>query len=435
MVQFLIILVMTPQELLLNRKIIGLDIGTSFVRTVIGEVLDDDKIEIIGCAKKASSGLRNGVIVNRESAMNCIKECIEEAEIKAAWEGYSCVTAIGGSQTDSMNSQGLVAISSHGKGPREINRNDIERVLDAANAVNIPMDREMLHVIPQNYIVDGSTVLKDPEHNIAVRLEAEVHIVTASKTAITNMTQCVERAGYNLDRVMLKTLAGMYAVMGPDERELGSILIDLGGGTTDVIVINKGAPICTISIPVGGNLVTNDIAMIKGVSSQTAEKIKVEYGCCWGGALETDSEVIIPGAGGRDPEVCLRSEFCMGIIEPRMREIFSMVRNEIINKANTTLSGNIILTGGGALMPGAVQLAEDVFGTRAVRLGTPGDLGGLQEEYRRPDFSTVVGLVLGYHAETRNRTNDKVKKLNSSGGEGSGKSIIGKVAAFLKTCF
>lgn len=423
MVQFLIIPVLLELELFLNNIIVGLDLGTSFVRTVIGEIIEEGKIEIIGTAQKPSAGFRNGVIVNRELAMECIRSCIEDAEISAGYEVYSCITCIGGSHIESINSTGLVAIASHGKGPREINKGDIERVLDAANAINIPMNRTMLHEIPQTYKIDGTDVCKNPLGNLAVRLEAEVHIVTASKTQVINMTQCIERAGYSLDGVMLKTLAAMHAVMGEDERELGSIIIDLGGGTTDVIVINKDAPVCTVSVPVGGNLVTNDIAIVKGTSPQIAEKIKLESGCCWADAMEGDGEVIIPGAGGRAPEVCSRSEICMGIIEPRMREIFSMVRDEIINKTNTTLSGNIILTGGGALMPGVVQLAEDVFGTSAVRLGTPGDFGGLQEQYRRPDFATAVGLVLGYLVDNpggedkKNKKDKKRKEDNDSGNE------------------
>lgn len=394
----------------MNNIFVGLDLGSCFVRAVIGEEIGEGKIEIIGTAQKPSAGLRNGVIVNRESAMECIKACVEEAEQKAGYEVYSCITAIGGIQIDSMNSTGLVAIASHGKGAREINRSDIDRVLEAANAVNIPYDRKILHLIPQNYIIDGTSSCKNPLGNIAVRLEAEVHIITASKTAIANITQCVERAGYSVGGVMLKTLAAMHAVMGEDERELGSIIIDLGGGTTDVIVINNDAPICTVSVPVGGNLVTNDIAIVKGISPATAEKIKIENGCCWEGAMEGGGEVIIPGAGGRAPEVCSREEICMGIIEPRMREIFTMVRDEVINKANTTLSGNIILTGGGALMPGAVQLAEDVFGTSAVRLGLPGDFGGIQEEYRRPDFATAIGLVLGHLSNDMNTEDSGRKK-------------------------
>ncbi len=432
--QFLIIPAVYHQELSLNRIIVGLDIGSSFVRAVIGEVINDgenSKIEIIGSAQRPSAGLRNGVIVNRDLAMECIRQCIENAEQKAGEEVTACVTAIGGTHIESMNSTGLVAIASHGKGQREVIRSDVERVLDAANAINIPMDRKMLHVIPQVYIIDDEMECKNPLGNIACRLSAKVHIITASKTGVANMTQCIERAGYGINNVMLNTLAGMHAVMGQDERELGSVLIDLGGGTTDAIVIKKDAPVCTVSIPIGGNLVTNDIATVKGTSPQAAEKIKIEQGCCWGGVMDGDGEVIIPRAGGRSPEVCSRSEICLGIIEPRMREILTMVRNEVINKADTTLAGNIILTGGGAMMPGIVQLTEDVFGTSAVRLGTPGDLGGLQEEYRRPDYATSIGLVLGYMGEQDSGN----KKGNRDSEESSGEGIFAKVTGFLKNCF
>ena len=416
----------------MNSIIVGLDLGSSYVRTVIGEVIDDGKIEIIGTSQKQSAGLRNGIIVNRESAMECIKSCIEDAEMKAGYEVYSCVTAIGGHQVASEDSNGLVAIATHGKGAREITQNDIDKVLEAANAVNIPIDRKILHVIPKMFKTDGTSETKKPLGTLAVRLEADVHIVTASKTAVANMSQCIERAGYALDGIMLKTLASMHAVMGQDERELGSVIIDLGGGTTDAIVIYNDAPVCTISVPVGQTLVTNDIAIVKGISPANAEKIKIEDGCCCPETIETDSEVIIPGAGGRAPEVSSRSEIC-GIIEPRMREIFMMVRDEIINRANTKLDGNIILTGGGALMPGVVQLAEDVFCTSSVRVGVPGDFGGIQEEYRRPDFATAVGLVTGYYEEFASVMNSgKRNKKNHDDKKTDGENFFQK---FLKKFF
>ncbi len=390
--------------------IVGLDIGTSFVRAVIGEINENNDIEIIGVAKKESSGLRNGVIVNIEATMDCLKAVIEEAEQVAGYEVSSCITGIGGVQIESMNSKGVVAVSSHGKRDREITQADVDRVLEAANAVQIPMDRKMLHVIPQEYIVDGNPGYKDPINMIAIRLEAEVHIVTASKTAIQNITSCVNRAGYQLDRVMLKTLACAEAVMHDDEKDLGSIIIDLGGGTTDVLVILHDAPICTASIPVGGNLVTNDIAIVKGVPTAIAERIKVESGCCWLGLLDKDEEVLIPGIAGREPEQTTRTELCQ-IIQPRMEEIFTMVREEIMHRASVKqLAGNIILTGGGALMPGVVELAETVFGTSSVRIGMPGNLGGIEEQYRSPAYATAVGLVtankalvLGLHEKKPHR--------------------------------
>ena len=292
----------------MNRFVVGLDLGTNFVRVVIGEVSEEGVLEIIGTAKRPSSGLRNGVIVNRENTMECIKSVIEEAEQNAGYEVVSCVTAIGGSQIESLNSTGLVAISSHGRGEREITKSDVDRVLENATAIQIPMDRKILHLIPQNYIVDGQSDYKNPVNIIGVRLEAEVHIVTASKTSVQNLMACVERSGYQLDNVMLKTLACTSAVMCDEERELGSILIDLGGSTTDVLVIINDAPVLTVSIPVGGNLVTNDIAIVKGVSPVTAENLKIECGCCWIPMIDNDDEIIIPGVGGRNPEVTSKSE-------------------------------------------------------------------------------------------------------------------------------
>ena len=408
----------------MSNIIVGLDIGTCNVRAVIGEVNDDGNVEIIGVAKKESEGLRNGVIVNIEATMSVIKDAIEAAEQKAGYEVTSCVTGIGGVQIESMNSKGLVAVSTHGKADREINQSDVERVLEAANAVQIPMDRKMLHVIPQEYIIDGMRGFKDPIHNIGVRLEAEVHIVTASRTAIQNISSCIERAGYQLDRVMLKTLAATQAVMLDEERELGSILIDLGGGTTDVLVIIHDAPVCTASIPVGGNLVTNDIAIVKGISTATAEKLKIESGCCWLQAIDAEQEVIIPGVGGRDPELTTRAELCQ-IIQPRMEEIFTMVYDEVSHRTNLTqLSGNIILTGGGALMSGAVELAESVFNTSAVRLGLPEKLGGIEEEYRSAEYATSVGLVLANKnigssaGGRRGADKSRQRRESKSGGEG-----------------
>lgn len=406
--------------------IVGLDIGTSFVRVAIGVINEVNAIEIIGVAKKESRGLRNGVIVNIEATMDCIKAVIEEAEQKAGWEVSSCIVGIGGRQIESMNAKGMVAISP-GKGDREITQADVERVLEAANAVQIPMDRQRLHIIPQEYIVDGMPGCKDPIHMIAVRLEAEVHIVTASRTAIQNMTSCLSRAGYERDRVMLKTLACAEAVMLAEEKELGSILIDLGGGTTDVLVILHDAPICTASIPVGGSLVTNDIALVKGIPVATAENIKVTSGCCWEGALDKDEEVLIPGIAGRDPEQTTKSELCQ-IIRPRMEEIFTMVRDEVVRSTNVRqLSGSVILTGGGALMSGAVALAQYVFGTSSVRIGAPSKLGGIEEEYRTADYATAVGLVVANKTPVVEKPTRKERR-HADGGDGrEGDSFLRKL--------
>ena len=412
----------------MSSIVVGLDIGTSFVRAAIGEINDEGSIEIIGVASKPSAGLRNGVIVNIEAAMTVIKETMEAAEQNAGYEITSCVTSIGGTQIESLNSRGLVAVTSHGKANREITRQDVDRVIEAANAVQIPMDREMLHVIPQDYIVDGLHGIKDPIHMIGVRLEAEVHIVTASKTAIQNVRSCISRAGYTLDGVRLKTLAATQAVALEEELELGSILIDLGAGTTDVLVLIHGAPVCTASIAVGGNLVTNDIAIVKGVSTAVAERIKIESGSCWLPAIDGAAPVIIPGVGGRPPEETTQAELCQ-IIQPRVEEIFTMVRNAVVHKTNLTqLSGNIILTGGGAQMKGVVELAQQVFGTTSVRIGIPEKLGGIEEEYRIPDFATAIGLIVGSKgAAAAGKDNRKKAKNKDAVQNGDKVSVLEKL--------
>jgi len=335
----------------------------------------------------------------------------------------SCITGIGGTQIEGFNQRGNVAVTQPGRTPREITRQDIDHVIENANAILIPLDREMLHVIAQNYIVDGISGIKDPLHMMAVRLEAEVHIITASKTTIQNVRSCINRAGYALDGVMLKTLAATQAVVHEDEMEVGSILIDMGAGTTDVLVLVHGAPVCTVSIPVGGNLVTNDISIVKGIPSAAAEKIKIESGCCWLPSVHEDIEVIIPGVGGRAPEQTTQTELCQ-IIQPRVEEIFTMVRGSIARKTNLMqLSGNIILTGGGAQMEGVVELAENVFGTSSVRLGIPEKLGGT-EEYRQPEYATVIGLVLSNKNSVQGKDGNKNKKNHSAGKSGEKESFF-----------
>jgi cell division protein FtsA len=407
--------------------VVGLDIGTSFIRVAIGEYKDGGGIEITGIAGRKSAGLRNGVIVNIEDAVNAIKETIETAEQNAGTEVYSCATGIGGTQIEGMNQKGSTPVTPPGKLPREITRQDIQRAIDNAKAVLIPMDRELLHVVAQNFTVDGVTGIKDPVNMMCARLEADVHIITASKTTIQNVRTCVNRAGYSLNGVMLKTLAATQAVVHEDEMELGSILIDMGAGTTDVLVLLGGAPVCTVSIPVGGNLVSNDIAIVKGIPVSAAEKIKIESGCCWLPGIGNDQEVIIPGVGGRAPELTTQTELCQ-IIEPRVEEIFTMVRSAVIHNSNITqLSGNIILTGGGAQMEGVVELAQNVFGTTSVRIGIPEKLGGPENEYRRPEYATVIGLVLESKDTVQERNSHKNKKLFSSDESGKKESFLTKL--------
>ena len=418
-----------------DGKIVGLDIGTSEIRVAIGEVdPDTGNIQIAGTASKKSAGLRNGVIVNIEAAKDAIKEAIDAAEQNAGTTVESVITAIGGSQIESQNSRGTVPVSSQNKSTKEISRADVERVIECATAIRVPDDREKLHVIPQNYIVDGVGGIQDPIHRMGTRLEAEVHIVTASKTIINNIRQCINRADYILDGVMLKTLAQTQSVCHQDEMELGSIIIDLGAGTTDVLMLLHGAPIETVSVPVGGDLVTNDIAIVTGIPNAAAEDIKRQVHCCWAESISKgeDIDVVLPGVGGRTPEVMKTSELVQ-IIQARMEQIITLVRSAIIKNTNESikeLSGNIILTGGGAMMDGIVELVQSVFHTQAVRLGVPENLGGIVEDYRRPDFATVIGLVLANKTLAHGKDNRRkikgraVKKEKQGGNESMLKKIF-----------
>ena len=392
--------------------IVGLDVGSSVIKVAIGSYDEKtEEVQIAGISSIKSAGLRNGVVVNIEDAKDAIQKVIDAAEQNAGMKIDSVVTAVGGACIESMNSKGSVPVNSAGKNNKEITKSDYKRVIEYASTVPFPPDREKLHVIPQNFIVDGVRGIQNPINQIGTRLEVEVHIVTASIGVITNLGNCIGRAGYHLDGVMLKTLAATQAVCHQDELELGSIVIDLGAGTTDVIVLVNGAPISTGSVPVGGNMVTSDIAQVTGIPFADAERIKKESGCCWNELINaaTDSEVILPGVGGRSPQIITKSQLSF-IIQARMEQILNFVKAEIIKNTKNMvreLSGNIVLTGGGAQIEGIVELAQNVFKTSSVRIGIPENLGGIEEDYRHPDFATAVGLVIANKKLAESRNNHK----------------------------
>ncbi|MBR3813089.1 MAG: cell division protein FtsA [Spirochaetaceae bacterium] len=379
----------------MNNKIVGLDIGTCNVRAVIAELAEDGSLSVAGVGEEPSTGLRKGVVINIEATLKAIKAAIEKAEFMAGCDPITdCYVAIGGSQIESFTSKGVVPVKEKANGSREIDQSDILKVIESARANWISMDREILHVIPQTYIVDHQSGVKDPRSMIGFRFETEALIVTASKTAKQNIEKCVERAGYNVADMILKSLAAARSVMTQEERNLGSILIDLGGGTTDVLVLYDDAPLCSCSIPVGGKMVTSDISIVKGISTETAEEIKIKAGCCWEPLLDSEEEVMLPGVGGRAPEIITRQELCE-IIQPRVQEILEMVRDKLaLLIKSKQLSGNIVLCGGGALMPGIVDLTSEVFNTSAVRIGNSAKMGGMLDEYHTPQYATATGIVL-----------------------------------------
>ncbi len=403
------------------QTIVGLDIGTSAVRAVIAEVNEEGKLTVLATATRDSDGLQQGIVVNIEAAKEVVKETIEAVENTAGIAVDSVIVSLGGLTIESRNYRGTVPIEANKGVPREITQEDVIKVINTATTINLPFEREKIHTIPQDYIVDDVSGISNPVNRIGYKLETEVHVVIASKNVIRNLRQTIDRAGYGLSRVMLKTLAQTKSVCHDDEMELGSILIDLGAGTTDVLVIIDDAPICTASIPVGGNLVTSDIAVVTGIPSALAETIKIEHGCCWlQSVLANDTDIILPGVGGRAPEVLARSQLCE-IIQGRMLQIFTMVKEAIVKNSNNTirkLSGNIILTGGGAQMEGVIELAQACFKTSSVRLGIPENLGGTEAEYRRPDFATAIGLVMANKDHIQNVNGKKNNRKNKKTGNG-----------------
>jgi cell division protein FtsA len=370
--------------------IVGLDVGTSNTRAVIGEYGESGVLEITGVGVAPSTGLRRGVVVNIESTLASVAAAVEAAELMSGREVSSAFVGVAGANIEGINSRGVVAVT--GKG-REITREDVDRVIEAARAVVIPMDREVLHVIPQTFIVDDQKGIRNPLDMIGVRLEAEVHIITGSVTTAQNLVKCVNRAGFKVERLLLQSLAAARATLSSDEKELGCLLVDLGGGTTNLLVYAEGAPYYTSVIPVGGSQVTNDISIMMSVPMDAAERLKRESASAWAESVDPEETVIVPGVGGRAPAETGRRRLC-SIVQPRMEEIFRMSREKVEGMGHWRhIKGGVVLTGGGALMPGAAELAQEIF-QLPVRVGVPITLGGLVGEYRSPLYATGVGLVL-----------------------------------------
>jgi cell division protein FtsA len=409
----------------LNDLIVGMDIGTTKVCVVIGQLNDSGQLEITGVGTTPSRGLRRGVVINIETTVRSIVDAVESAEMMSGREVDSVYTGIAGGHIEGINSRGVVAVT--GKG-REITREDVDRVIDAAKAIVIPMDREVLHVIPQEFIVDSQGGIRNPIGMIGVRLEAEVHIVTGAVTSAQNIVKCVNRAGFKVSDIVLDPLASSKAVLTHDEKELGVALIDIGGGTTDVLVHLEGAPYHTEVLSLGGEQVTNDLSIMLKTPIDGAERIKKEYGCCYLPMVDESEEVNIPGVGGRPPKRIYRRDLAE-IIQPRMSEILGMVREQIDRKGYLNLlGGGIVLTGGGSLLPGTAELAAEVFNLPA-RIGYPVKLGGLVEEYQSPIFSTGVGLVLSGAARK------EIEYMDTSSSERAFASVWERMRIWLKEFF
>src|SRR6266566_142412 len=367
-----------------RNLIVGLDIGTSKVVALVGEVGLDGSIELLGLGSQPSRGLKKGVVVNIESTVQSIQRAVEEAELMAGCEIHSVFAGIAGSHVRSLNSHGVVAIRD-----KEVTHGDVEHVIDAAKAVAMPADQKILHVLPQEFIVDGQEGIRDPIGMSGVRLEAKVHIVTGADSAAQNIEKCIQRCGLDVDDVVLEQLASSFAVLTEDEKELGVCLVDLGGGTTDLAVFANGAIRHTAVIPIAGDQVTNDIAVSMRTPTQYAEDIKIRYACALSQLANPDESIEVPSVGER-PARRLARQTLAEIVEPRYEELFGLVREELRRSGfEEVIAAGIVLTGGSAKMEGAIELAEEVFHV-PVRLGLPQSVRGLSEVVRNPIFSTRV---------------------------------------------
>ncbi len=373
--------------------VVGLDIGTTKICAVVGEVSGND-INIIGIGTHPSVGLRKGVVVNIESTVQSIKKAIEDAELMAGCEISSVYAGIAGGHITGFNSRGIIAT----KG-KEITQQDVDRVIDAARAVAIPMDREVIHVLPQEFIVDDQTGIFDPVGMAAVRLEAKVHIVTGAVTSAHNIVKCANRAGLDVCDIVLESLASGEAVLADEEKELGAALLDLGGGTTDLAIFSNKNIKHTFVLALGGNNLTNDIAIGLRAPLNEAEIIKRKYGTCLGAEVDRDDMIEVPGMGGRKPRKLSR-QILAEILSPRMEEIFTLVQREIYRSGmENIMASGMVITGGSSLLSGVTEVAESIFNL-PTRLGTPRGIGGLVDVVNNPMYATGVGLVM-YGAKNR----------------------------------
>ncbi len=384
--------------------VVGIDIGTTKICAIVGEI-SNEGIDIVGIGTYPSKGLRKGVVVNIESTVSSIRKAVEEAELMAGCEISSAFAGIAGGHIKGINSHGIVAIKE-----KEVTQLDVDRVIDAAQAVSIPLDREVIHVIPQQYIVDDQDGVRDPIGMSGIRLESKVHIVTGAVTSAQNIIKCCNRAGLNVNDIILQQLASSESVLSSDEKELGVALIDVGGGTTDIAIFSNGSIMHTAVLTLGGNHLTNDVAVGLRTPAHEAEKIKQKYGCCTAGLVHKDETIEVPSVGGRAPRVLSR-QILAEILEPRMEEIFSLAQQEIAKSGyEDMIAGGIVLTGGTSMLDGAAELAEQVF-NMPIRKGVPTRIGGLVDVVRNSMYSTGVGLVLA-GANSNHEKRFKVKERN-----------------------
>ncbi len=388
--------------------VVGLDIGTTKICCIVGEITETSAgttIDIVGIGTAPSVGLRKGVVINIDSTVESITKAVEEAELMAGIEISSVYAGIAGGHIKSFNSTGIVAVKD-----KEITEQDVQRVIDAAKAVAIPLDREVIHIMPQEYVIDEQDGIRDPIGMSGVRLEAKVHIVTGAVSSAQNIIKCANKAGLNVAEICLEPIASAEAVLSNDEKELGVILVDIGGGTSDIAIFKDGAIVHTGVLAIGGNHLTNDIAVGLRTPQNEAEKIKVMHGCALASLVKPDETIEVAGVGGRKPRVLSR-RLLAEIIEPRVEEIFSLIQREVMKSGyQDLLSSGVVITGGTTLLEGMPELAEFIF-EMPVKRGIPQNIGGLRDVVNSPKFATGVGL-LKYGGQSGNKSKFQIREKN-----------------------
>ncbi len=370
-----------------GRMVVGLDIGTSKIVAIVGELGPEGQLEIIGIGSHASRGLKKGVVVNIDSTVQSIQRAVEEAELMAGCQIQSVFAGIAGSHIRSMSSHGIVAIRD-----REVFQPDIDRVIDAAQAVAIPADQKILHILPQEFLIDSQEGIKEPLGMSGVRLEAKVHLVTCAVNAAQNIEKCIQQCGLAVDDIILEQLASSFAVLTDDEKDLGVCLVDIGGGTSDIAIFTEGAIKHTAVIPIAGDQVTNDIAMALRTPTQNAEEIKIKYGCALASLAGENETIKVPSVGERDDRDLSRQALAE-VIEPRYEELFTLIQAELRRSGfEDLIPAGIVLTGGTSKMEGVVELAEEIF-HMPVNIGKPKSVAGLSDIVRNPIYATSVGLL------------------------------------------
>ena len=383
-----------------EKYIVALDIGTSKVCVLVGEINDRNQIEIIGKGTSPMKGTRRGNIINLDQAVDAVKKAVDEAEVMAGLQIESVYVGVSGDHIRSVNSRGVVSVMGKHK---EIGRDDIDRVIEASKSINVPAELELLHVIPREFVVDGQDGIHDPLGMTATRLEANVHIVTGARTHDQNILTAVNKAGIAVQELVLEQLAAAEAVLTQDEREMGVLLMDIGAGTTDYAVFLEGNVVHTNVLPVGAGHFTSDISVVLRTPMEDAERIKKRYGCALASLVTEDDPIEVPTVGGRAPKILSKQELT-GILEPRAAEIAKLVYRDLEKVGlEKEIRSGVVIVGGGAEMDGVVEMAEQIF-DQSARKGVPRGLGGLSDTVAGPEWAAVAGLLLwGFRTEAKVR--------------------------------